>query len=95
MDELPVAEYEKAEITCRAVVELLLDYLSDELPQAESATIDRHLAKCPDCVAYLTSYRDAIKLGKAALAKPAGPVKEPIAEELVQAILAAARKSKR
>jgi anti-sigma factor RsiW len=80
------------EKTCREVVELLFDFLSSALPRDEAAAFERHLAECPDCLAYLKGYRDAIRLGKAALGEPDGTPQPPIDEALVQAIVAAAKK---
>jgi anti-sigma factor RsiW len=43
--------------TCASGVELLMDYLEGELPQAEREAIERHVSGCPRCVAFLESYR--------------------------------------
>ena len=75
-------------MTCREFVDFLLEYLSGELSAPERAECERHLAECPDCTAYLHSYRETIKLGKAVFADPAAPVPQDVPEELVQAILA-------
>jgi len=74
-------------MTCREFITFLLDYFG-ELDAAQRARFDAHLAVCPGCVNYLKSYREAIRLGKAALADP----EEPIPDELAAAILAAREK---
>jgi Putative zinc-finger len=56
--------------TCREFVNFLLEYLSGELPAPERAEFERHLAKCPDCSAYLHGYHETITLGKAVFADP-------------------------
>ena len=74
--------------TCKEVLDFLGDYLSDELPAAQRAEFERHLAVCPPCVAYLKSYEQTIKLGKCACADE----DEKPPEELIKAILAARSK---
>jgi anti-sigma factor RsiW len=74
-------------MTCREFAEFLMEYLSGELSPAERSVFDEHLAKCPDCVAYLRTYEETIKFEKAAFAVPAGPVPDQVPEDLVRAIL--------
>jgi anti-sigma factor RsiW len=46
------------QVTCRG---LILDYLSDYLDELLSpeltVELERHLARCPSCLAYLNTYR--------------------------------------
>jgi anti-sigma factor RsiW len=79
-------------MTCREVTEFLTDYLSGELPSDQRAVFDEHLRECPQCVAYVKSYRETVKLGTAAFSNPDDRVPDEVPEELVQAILAARRK---
>lgn len=81
-------------MTCREFVEFLMEYLSAELPARERACFDEHLAECPDCVAYLQTYKATISLGKAACLHPEDPAPQDAPEELVHAILAARRHGK-
>ena len=78
-------------MTCREVIDFLMEYLSGGLSASERAEFDRHLADCPDCSAYLKSYKETIKLGKAVFADLDTPVLQDAPEELVQAILASRR----
>ncbi len=78
-------------MTCRDILEFLMQYLSGELTAEERAIFEEHLAICPPCVEYLKTYEETIKLGKAALSEPSESVCDEIPEELVQAILAARR----
>jgi len=78
-------------MTCREFIDFLMEYLSGELSARERAEFERHLADCPDCSAYLRSYEETIKLGKAAFADPDAPVPQDVPKELVQAILASRR----
>ena len=78
-------------MTCREFNDFLMDYLSGELPAAESLVFRGHLERCPPCLAYLKSYEQAVRLNRAAFNRPDAPVPESVPEELVQAILAARR----
>jgi anti-sigma factor RsiW len=82
-------------MTCRDFVALLMRYLSAELSPAQWARFEEHLAECPDCVAYLDSYQQTIRLGREAYADPQGDGADDIPEELVRAILAALQETRR
>jgi anti-sigma factor RsiW len=73
-------------VNCRTLIEFLMAYLDGELPDAERAQFEAHLAECPWCVAYLKTYQETVRLGKAVLTEPEAP---PPPEELVRAVLAA------
>jgi anti-sigma factor RsiW len=60
-------------ITCRELAELLIDFVSDELPPERRARIEQHLKLCPPCVAYLESYRITIRLTKRLPCQPLPP----------------------
>ncbi len=47
---------------CTNVVRLLADYLEGHLPDNIHAELDRHLARCPRCVAQLRSYESTVSL---------------------------------
>jgi anti-sigma factor RsiW len=49
-------------MTCRDLVALLIDYVSDELPPEQTEHIRKHLATCPPCVCYVETYHLTIKL---------------------------------
>jgi anti-sigma factor RsiW len=76
------------ETACRELVESLPDLVDDALPAERRAALDRHLALCPDCTAYLNAYRATLELTAQAFEE--GHTEE-LPEELVQAILAARR----
>jgi anti-sigma factor RsiW len=79
-------------LTCRELIEFLADYVEGELSADERARFDAHLAVCPHCVDYLHGYRESIRLGRAAFAD-ATDVPDEVPEELVDAILAARKRS--
>ncbi len=77
-------------MNCREFTEFLDDYLFGDLPEDERAVFEEHLAQCPDCEAYLESYRRTIALEKAALDdETRDALAAAMPEELVQAILEA------
>jgi hypothetical protein len=49
-------------MTCRRVVELLLDYCSENLSEGQRAILEEHFRYCPPCQVYLHSYQVTIKL---------------------------------
>jgi anti-sigma factor RsiW len=60
-------------INCRELAELLIDFVSDELPAEHRVYIEQHLKLCPPCVAYLESYRMTIRLTKRLPCEPLPP----------------------
>jgi anti-sigma factor RsiW len=44
-------------LTCEEVVGMLMDYLEVTLAPETIDAFDRHLATCPECVAYVATYR--------------------------------------
>jgi len=79
-------------MTCRELIEFLAAYVENELVADERAVFDRHLSVCPDCVNYLASYRESIRLAKRSFA-PESAIAEQAPEELIDAILAARPRS--
>lgn len=75
-------------ITCRELIEFLMDYLDGNLTPDQRQAFEQHLAVCPDCVAYLENYRVTVALSRAACRDEAGQA-DQVPEKLLQAILAA------
>ena len=75
-------------LTCREIIDFLMDYQNDELEPGVRDRFDEHIAVCPPCVAFMRTYEETIKLGKAAMKDPCNG-HEDIPPELVQAILKA------
>ena len=73
-------------IPCREVIAFLADYLDGVLPPELNAEFERHLAVCDSCVQYIATYRETIRMSKAATAELR--IEAP-PEDLVRAILAA------
>ncbi len=76
-------------MTCREFIEFIEQYVAEGLSLAEQEAFDAHLAECPDCVAYLDSYRTTIRLSNTAFPPSDGPVPAEVPESLVEAILVA------
>jgi anti-sigma factor RsiW len=49
-------------MTCRELVELLIDFLDNELPEERRRHIEQHLEFCPPCLTYLETYKVTIQL---------------------------------
>jgi anti-sigma factor RsiW len=47
-------------MTCQELVELVTDYLADQLDQGQRARFDEHLEECQPCVIYLQEMRMTI-----------------------------------
>ncbi len=81
---------ERAELTCRDFIDVIMAWLDGELEPATRKRFDEHLTACVDCAHYLRSYQMTVALGKSVCGPrdPSGPVREDVPEELVQAVLA-------
>ena len=53
-------------MTCREAIDVLADYLDGTMPPDVAAELERHLAECAPCRAYLATYRKTRELGTAA-----------------------------
>ena len=80
-------------MTCREFAEFMADYLSGGLVPVTNAQFERHLTVCPNCVAYLSNYRDTVALGRQAFADDDAAVPDEVPDDLVNAILASRRPS--
>ena len=56
-----MAESIPGRVTCEQATALLLDYVSGTLDPATTLIVDRHLARCDDCVAFLQTYKETIR----------------------------------
>lgn len=69
-------------ISCREVIDFIIDYLDGRLSPADLRQFERHLAVCESCVAYLQTYQQTVRLAR--------DLDEEIdlPEELIEAVLA-------
>lgn len=79
-------------MTCREVADFLADYLSNALAADVRAQFEHHLSVCPNCQAYLATYRVTIELGRQAFATPDADAQTEVPDDLVRAILNAVRR---
>jgi anti-sigma factor RsiW len=49
-------------LACQKVVELVTDYLEDELSARDRRRFEAHLRRCPHCTEYLDQMRTIIRL---------------------------------
>ena len=80
-------------MTCREFADFMMDFQSGELPSDTRTRFEGHLQVCENCRRYLISYQQTVKLGKLAFDDLDAPVPAEVPESLVQAILAARRRS--
>lgn len=78
-------------MTCREFADFLGDYISGELESKVRASFEQHLTVCPNCVAYLSNYRDTVALGRSAFSDDDAAVPDDVPGGLVDAILSARR----
>ena len=72
------------DIACNELVELVTAYLEGALPAREHRAVERHLAECDGCAAYVEQMRETLRLTGAL--KPGD-----VPEAGVEALLAAFR----
>jgi anti-sigma factor RsiW len=69
----------------------MADYLSAELEAETTAQFEQHLGRCTNCTAYLSNYKDIVRLGREAFDDDEADVPGDVPEELIKAILASRR----
>lgn len=75
---------ERPYITCRQLIDFIVDYVDGVLDERSREDFERHLNVCRSCQAYLASYRETMNLAKIAVTDE--PL-DDVPEDLVQAIL--------
>ncbi|HMD57129.1 MAG TPA: zf-HC2 domain-containing protein [Solirubrobacteraceae bacterium] len=54
--------WNRRELVCQEVVELVTEYLENRLPRAQRRRFEAHLADCEHCTEYLAQMRVTIRL---------------------------------
>ena len=49
-------------LTCQQVTGLIVDYVTGELDATTRSILDKHLHNCRDCVAFLNTYQETIRV---------------------------------
>jgi anti-sigma factor RsiW len=70
-------------ITCRELAELLVDFITGELPPDHHQRIEQHLADCHPCEIYVKTYRLTIQLTRCL---PCQPLPPALVEKLRKAL---------
>jgi hypothetical protein len=52
----------RRQLSCKKEVSLIADYLAASLTHQVKQAFDAHLKACPDCVAFLQTYRKTIEI---------------------------------
>jgi anti-sigma factor RsiW len=78
-------------VTCREFTDVIIDYLAGELSPHTENECESHLDTCRSCPCYLASYEESVRLIKRAFADDDGPFAAAVSEDLVSAIVLAAR----
>ena len=53
-----------AKITCQQITSLILDYVTEELDPQTTLAFKAHLRKCPDCIAFLSTYQKTFQAAR-------------------------------
>jgi len=53
-----------ANITCQHITALILDYVTGELNAETALAFKAHLRKCPDCIAFLSTYQKTVQAAR-------------------------------
>ena len=70
-------------MTCRQLAELLIDFVSGELPPEQREVLERHLRLCPPCVTYVETYKMTMHLTRKL---PCRELPPDVAERLLAAL---------
>jgi anti-sigma factor RsiW len=60
-----MTEQPHTHLTCQQVADLIVDYVAGDMSAAIQATFKAHLRNCPDCTAFLNTYRETIRTTRA------------------------------
>lgn len=74
-------------LTCKEFIDFLDNYVDGTLAAERRARFDAHLVACPQCVDFLRTYRETIRLARGGHHDETIPAEVP--EELIQAVLRA------
>jgi anti-sigma factor RsiW len=82
----------KVDLSCQRATAVINHYVNGRLDPSFERAFDRHLSVCPDCVAFLNTYKKAVQLAKSFLSqdlpKPVlGKIKTSLEAKLQKAAL--------
>jgi anti-sigma factor RsiW len=59
----------QVDLSCQRATAVITDYVNGRLEPSFERAFDRHLSVCPDCVAFLNTYKKAIQLAQSFLSQ--------------------------
>ena len=80
-----MTKYVPGMLTCKEVDSFIYDFHEGKLTYVEKIKFKLHLSMCPECQAYVKSYKNAIRMSQSAFIMQ-DPI-EKIPEELIEVIL--------
>lgn len=51
----------ETELTCQQVMDLIVDYVAEDMEPARRSAFETHIHDCPDCLAFLDTYKVTIR----------------------------------
>ena len=58
----PRLRSKKGKEICQQITDLILDYITGELHPDTAAEFEEHLGICPDCVAFMNTYKKTVEV---------------------------------
>jgi hypothetical protein len=55
------AQSPETDLTCQQIAALLVDYVAEDMALPTRTAFEAHLRNCPDCVAFLATYKETIR----------------------------------
>ena len=52
----------RGHVMCDGITDLILDYLTEELDPDTTSEFEKHMRICPDCVAFLNTYKQTVQV---------------------------------
>jgi anti-sigma factor RsiW len=59
----------KTSLSCKEVTALIMEYLNGNISRDVAVAFEAHLAECPDCKAFLNTYKKTVELTRSFLKK--------------------------
>ena len=76
-------------MNCQEFVDFLMEYSDGTLDLTQSEIFEQHMVDCPECVTYLETYQETIRLGKDLLCDQGDVIPSDVPDDLVRAIMVA------
>lgn len=81
------------DMMCDDITDLILDYLAGELPPDILMEFEEHLRMCPDCVAFLNTYKKTVQVTRSLQYKDIPPAMEKrVRQFLTQKVKSSSRR---